>query len=221
MKGTVGKFGWKGQFATLHDFVATACAVELGLANPYRSQDSPGDYAPDEEATHDMTRAQVRALVAFVRSLPRPEQVMPSEAAAVTKVQRGEQVFRDIGCAECHTPDMGGVEGVYSDFRLYDLTRKSAGYGVEQELADDLPLNAPEPEEWKTPPLWGVADSAPYFHDGRAATLEAAINAHHGQARRSRKKFEDAGRADREALLAFLHTLRAPQTDAPRALAQR
>ena len=29
--------------------------------------------------------------------------------------------------------------------------------------------------EWRTPPLWGVADSAPYLHDGRAATLEAAI----------------------------------------------
>ncbi|MCA9158050.1 MAG: hypothetical protein KDA72_06970 [Planctomycetales bacterium] len=25
--------------------------------------------------------------------------------------------------------------------------------------------------EWKTPPLWGGADSAPYLHDGRAETL--------------------------------------------------
>jgi len=29
--------------------------------------------------------------------------------------------------------------------------------------------------------LWGVRDSAPYLHDGRAATIEEAILLHHGQ----------------------------------------
>jgi CxxC motif-containing protein (DUF1111 family) len=32
--------------------------------------------------------------------------------------------------------------------------------------------------EWRTPPLWGVADSPPYLHDGRASTLDAAIRLH-------------------------------------------
>ena len=37
-------------------------------------------------------------------------------------------------------------------------------------------------EEWRTPPLWGLRDSAPYLHDGRAATLEEAIELHGGEA---------------------------------------
>jgi len=35
--GLVGRFGWKGQFATLEQFVAAACAVELGLTNSQRA----------------------------------------------------------------------------------------------------------------------------------------------------------------------------------------
>ncbi len=37
-------------------------------------------------------------------------------------------------------------------------------------------------QEWRTPPLWGVRDSAPYMHDGRADTLEQAIAFHGGEA---------------------------------------
>ena len=40
--------------------------------------------------------------------------------------------------------------------------------------------DGPSPGEWRTPPLWGVADSAPYMHDGRAANLEQAIVMHGG-----------------------------------------
>ncbi len=35
--------------------------------------------------------------------------------------------------------------------------------------------------EWKTPPLWGVRDSGPYLHDGRAITIEEAIEWHGGE----------------------------------------
>ena len=51
------------------------------------------------------------------------------------------------------------------------------------------PDHEPKPSEWKTPPLWGVADSAPYLHDGRAATLEEAIRLHRGQGARSAERF--------------------------------
>lgn len=36
--GRIGKFGWKAQFATLKEFVAAACAGELGLSNPLKKQ---------------------------------------------------------------------------------------------------------------------------------------------------------------------------------------
>jgi CxxC motif-containing protein (DUF1111 family) len=65
--------------------------------------------------------------------------------------------------------------------------------------------------EWRTPPLWGLADSAPYLHDGRAATVVEAIALHGGEADASTKKFFAASAADRLAVLEFLKCLRAPQ----------
>jgi CxxC motif-containing protein (DUF1111 family) len=65
--------------------------------------------------------------------------------------------------------------------------------------------------EWRTPPLWGVADSAPYMHDGRAATLNEAISLHGGEAAGSKQKFFESPEEDRLAVVAFLKCLRAPQ----------
>jgi CxxC motif-containing protein (DUF1111 family) len=68
----------------------------------------------------------------------------------------------------------------------------------------------PTPAEWRTAPLWGVADSAPYLHDGRAATLEEAIEAHGGEAANAAGRFHELAPDQRVALIAFLKTLRAP-----------
>ncbi len=65
--------------------------------------------------------------------------------------------------------------------------------------------------EWRTPPLWGVADTAPYLHDGRAETLEEAILWHGGEAKDSRDHFAKLTRADRDLVIAFLSTLRSPE----------
>lgn len=69
--------------------------------------------------------------------------------------------------------------------------------------------------EWKTPPLWGVADTAPYLHDGRAETLEEAILWHGGEATSSRDAYQQLPRDDRDLVLAFLSTLRAPEIASP------
>ena len=65
-------------------------------------------------------------------------------------------------------------------------------------------------QEWRTPPLWGVADSAPYMHDGRAETLLEAIMMHGGESEATRNRFLNLSLEDREAILAFLKTLKAP-----------
>ncbi len=64
--------------------------------------------------------------------------------------------------------------------------------------------------EWKTPPLWGVADSAPYLHDGRAATLDAAIRWHAGEAADAAAGYRGLDGESRRQLIAFLASLRAP-----------
>lgn len=205
----IGRFGWKGQFETLEDFVAAACAMEVGLTNPKNSQPIPGTHQTDNEAKLDMDRRQLRDLVSFVANLPAPKQVLPEDPKLRQVVAQGEQVFSRIGCAHCHVPNLGGVEGLYSDLRLYDITRDHE-YGVERDEEFALPSSHPALNEWKTPPLWGVADSAPYFHDGGSETLYAAIYRHDGAAVESKRQFTTASDPDRRALLAFLESLRAP-----------
>src|SRR4029078_2651726 len=63
---------------------------------------------------------------------------------------------------------------LWSDFKRHDV-----GAG----LADSKNFNQITPTQFITPPLWGIADSAPYLHDGRAPTLGDAILAHAGGTR--------------------------------------
>ena len=65
-------------------------------------------------------------------------------------------------------------------------------------------------QEWRTPPLWGLRDSAPYLHDGRAQTVLEAIALHDGEAAGTRDRFLQLSLADRQAVLAFLDTFVAP-----------
>ena len=46
---------------------------------------------------------------------------------------------------------------------------------------DSDSLGAAKRGEWRTPPLWGFRDSAPYLHDGRAQDLAQAVALHGGQ----------------------------------------
>lgn len=212
--GRVGKFGWKAQFATLEEFVAAACANELGLGNPATPQARPLTRCDYPDVPDDLGSAQLHALVSFVDTLPRPKELPPILPRQRALAERGKELFNQVGCAACHIPDLGGVEGVYSDFLLHRLDdRSKGGRGYADAPPVPLPEEHPQPEEWKTPPLWGVADSAPYFHDGGCATLEKAVANHHGDAEAVRLAYERLGEHDRKAVIAFLETLRAP-TDA-------
>ena len=60
-----------------------------------------------------------------------------------------------------------------------------------------------EPRAFDTPPLRGVADSAPYYHDGSAATLAEAIV--HPPERAA--AVQALSTADRDALVEYLRSL--------------
>lgn len=207
--GRIGKFGWKAQFATLKEFVAAACAGELGLSNPLKKQHVAQEYREDQDAKLDMTRQQFTALVSFVENIPAPRRELPTDAADLSVVKRGEVVFASVGCADCHVPNLDGVQGVYSDFSLHSLTDNLNG-GYTKETDVPLPKDHPALDEWKTPPLWGVADSAPYFHDGGSPDLESAIERHNGAGKHVRNRYRELPQMDRAAVIAFLKTLRAP-----------
>ena len=212
--GRVGKYGWKAQFATLEEFVAAACANEIGLGNPHMPQAKPRVEVDYPEVEADLDREQFRSLVAFVDTLPRPIEAVPESAAGRAEVARGRLLFEQVGCAFCHVPDLGGVSGIYTDLLLHRLVDRDRKY---RETLPDVPIprEHPDAEEWRTPPLWGVADSAPYFHDGGSPTLEAAIARHEGDASPVTKGFDALGPDDRRAVIRFLETLQAPPDAVP------
>jgi CxxC motif-containing protein (DUF1111 family) len=212
--GRVGRFGWKAQTASLAEFVQAACANELGLGNPGQAQPRPLSRPSYQAPGADLTAEQCEQLTAFVASLPRPVERLPEAAGAAEEARSGKKLFRTIGCADCHTPDLGSVEGIYSDLLLHRMGAPLVGGGSYHEPPPQLPDvprgEEPRADEWRTPPLWGVADSAPYLHDGRAPTLQEAIRLHGGQAANAAQRFAKLNPAEQGQLLAFLKTLRAP-----------
>ena len=76
-------------------------------------------------------------------------------------------------------------------------------------------------QEWRTAPLWGVRDSGPYLHDGRADTLEQAIAFHGGQGATAAVKFFELKPAERQQVIAFFKSLTAPEPATTAKLAAR
>jgi CxxC motif-containing protein (DUF1111 family) len=83
----------------------------------------------------------------------------------------------------------------------------SRQYGIRTKYE---PIPTKVTQEWRTAPLWGVADSAPYMHDGRAATMLEAIALHGGEADGTTQRFLSLPTGDRLALLEFLNCHKAP-----------
>lgn len=152
-------------------------------------------------------------------------------------IVRGRALFETVGCSNCHRPRLplqapvltlatGGMRGLRLDLTrdtesqsitrssdgayyvdLYsDLKRHDLGAGVESKHVH----GGIAPRLYITRPLWGLADSAPYFHDGGAATVDAAIARHNGEAGLARDNWDELALADRNALRLFLLSLRRP-----------
>jgi CxxC motif-containing protein (DUF1111 family) len=221
--GRIGRFGWKLEFASLNDFVKAACANELGLANPNQPQATPLGRLAYKGPGIDLTDQQCAVMADFIRALPAPSQTVPSDSGTTSVARTGRELFQSIGCADCHTETVGPAAGIYSDLLLHDMgieLEASTGYRqLDCNVLIPLPnvpnekfsaSQQPTPAEWRTAPLWGVADSAPYLHDGRAETLEEAIEHHGGEAVDVAARFRALAQDQRAAITTFLNTLRAP-----------
>src|SRR5262249_49464128 len=162
-------FGWKGHTATLATFVQAACATELGLGNPGKAQPRPLFRSAYEPKGVDLTLEQCNQMTAFVAALPRPVERLPDDAGAAHKAVTGKKLFHGIGSADGHPPDLGSVQGLYSDLLLHpmnpELEASPSSYRLSETEPDVVLNDGARPREWRTPPLWGVADSAPYLHD--------------------------------------------------------
>jgi CxxC motif-containing protein (DUF1111 family) len=210
----VGRFGWKGQHATLMAFGADAYRNEMGITNdifPREALYGIGadalarcDAMPDPEDVPDpLTRRRgIDNFESFMKFLA------PPPRGPVAGLERaGERVFGTLGCARCHVPQLvtGPSENrlfdrrpvdLFSDLLLHDV---GTGDGIRQAGA--------AANEIRTPALWGLRMRRPLLHDGSAATIQDAIARHGGEAATTRLDYERAADADRDALLAFLRSL--------------
>jgi CxxC motif-containing protein (DUF1111 family) len=215
--GRVGKFGWKAQTGSLLEFVQGACANELGLSNPSQPQPTSIAQLAYKSTKYDLTLEQCQQMTTYIAALAAPRQELPNDPLERKNVHAGQAVFGAMGCATCHVPNVGSVQGIYSDLLVHRMGREfetqDIGYNQSPPSGGDDPESTPLPDEWRTPPLWGIADSAPYMHDGRAKTLEDAIRLHSGQAASSAQRFNRASGEERAQLISFLNSLRAPKAN--------
>ncbi len=89
------------------------------------------------------------------------------------------------------------VKNIFTDFKRHDV---GAGF---YERNYDGTLR----KQFLTRPLWGVASTGPYGHDGRSNSLDDVILRHGGEAKASRDAYAALPEADSADLLKFLGTL--------------
>ena len=156
----------------------------------------------------------------------------PTTTSFAYDFQRGRRQFHELGCAGCHVPMMvledpnlvvdglppidlsrhlrqaglrydaslGGYPvWLFSDLKRHDMGKANAARYVQRGVAL---------QDYLTPRLWGVADSAPYLHDGRAPSFDYAIAGHDGEGTAARAAFQALSLQDRGYLRVYLMSLR-------------
>lgn len=203
-----GRFGWKASVADLPAQVALAFALDMSLSS--RGAPFPyGDCTPAEaeclaaptglkagDAGQELSDAIITLLADFLATRRAPP---PSEDS------KAMRLFSETGCAACHRPTMPEVSGrpvrTFTDLLLHDMG---------PELDDGVGEPGAASAEWRTAPLADLDrrdGRRRYLHDGRAATLDAAIVAHGGEAAAVRARYAALTPADRATLLRFIEGL--------------
>ncbi len=212
----IGRFGRRASNISLMNQTVGAYNNDMGITSDALPIDpvntavgaAASDAAPDPE----VSSADVAAVTFYLRTLRPPVQRTPNDP----DVLAGEVLFDDIGCAACHIPSLptghatiealSNTEAVaYTDLLLHYMGEElSDGYAEGDSVAG----------EWRTPPLWGLGLAATFqggtpflLHDGRAHSIEEAIDFHGGEAEGSRTAFDSLSRSQKDQLLSFLESL--------------
>jgi CxxC motif-containing protein (DUF1111 family) len=229
-KTAVGKFGWAAQHSSLLSFSAEAYRNEMGVTSPLQPNDNTllGDPVDDGIADPEDKGGQfgedVERFTTFMRALPAPPRLIPTDQKERKEIEEGSKVFESTGCAQCHTPEFETLsEGSfvngrtfrvpkalgdkkfhpYADFLLHDI---GTGPAILREG-----LSADARGKIRTAALWGLGTrqthGEPLLHDGSARTIEEAINKHKNTSAQETEKFQRLPERERTRLLKFLRSL--------------
>lgn len=230
----VRPFGRKGENFSMRDFDRGAMQFHFGI-QPVEvvgdGVDGDGDGVRDELTVAEMT---VLHIFDVTNPAPRIAPFGQAERAGLRTFRRigcadchRERLETRSRLLPLAFPEVAvrPRDNVYAriDLAQFGFSRVRGGNGVAVPLFADLKRHKMGPrltesfelgtianDEFTTARLWGVADTAPYLHDGRATTLFAAIELHGGEAQSARDAFLALSEPERRELLAFLGKLRTP-----------
>jgi len=153
----------------------------------------------DEKILRDAIAEYERGLVTV--NAPFDQFLRGNTHAISSEAKEGWQLFRDLGCVSCH-------QGINVGGNLFATFGVMGNYFANRPLekVDYGRFNVTGREEdrfrFKVPSLRNVEKTAPYFHDGRIASLEEAVEI------MARTQLGlTIPTQDRDALVAFLKSL--------------
>lgn len=140
------------------------------------------------------------AIGAFERGLMTPgpfDEFLKGNITAIgPDALKGLQLFIDAGCTNCHVgPTLGGT--------MYQKLGSAKKYETRDEGRGKITGNPDDKHSFKVPSLRNINHTAPYLHDGSAATLDDVLNIM-AEYQTAKGKLDDDERA---AIKAFLSTL--------------
>ncbi len=166
--GDHGPLHWSGNFDEVQDFEGQIRNLSGGAGLMSDADFHSGTRSEPMGDPKAGLSADLDALAAYVKSLTNepPSPHRKTDPPSIAQAQAGEQVFRRQQCASCH----GGENFTHSALGLF------ADIGT-QKPASGQRLHGPL-TGFDIPTLRGVWATAPYLHDGSAATLADAVRAH-------------------------------------------
>jgi cytochrome c peroxidase len=208
---------WDGRAASLEEQAAGPVHNPLEMATDWPTV--IGKLQADETFRRDFQRVYpdgitgvnlADAIATFERTLltedaPFDRYLRGDPQAIDARAKLGYRRFRELGCASCHQGvNIGGNMfqrfGIMADY-FGDRARQSPAVAADLGRFNVTGQEV-DRHVFKVPSLRNVVETAPYFHDGSAATLDVAV-AVMGRYQLGRELSRD----EIDSLLAFLKTL--------------
>ena len=209
------RFGRKASTYNLHQQTVQAFNQDMGITTTFLPF-NPINYSegtdPVPVADPEITDASVNANVFYLQTLQTPLQRNADDAQVI----QGSNIFKAIGCEACHRETLrtgySPVEALsnkefhpYTDLLLHDMGT---------DLDDGYTEGTAKTSEWRTTPLWGLGlarnaqgNNLFLLHDGRAHSIDEAIQYHNGEALMIKNRYNDLSQEDKDAVIKFLNSL--------------
>jgi CxxC motif-containing protein (DUF1111 family) len=204
----IHRFGKKAAAYNLLQQTVNAYNQDIGITSSF----SPIDIYTGLTISPEIPDQTVRNVVFYLQALKAPIQRNQGN----TEVIQGKNLFIETGCESCHkqTLKTGFSPVAQLSFKTFHPYTDLLLHDMGPALDDGYTEGNAKTSEWRTPALWGLglspnSQGGQYFlmHDGRAKSIEDAIQLHGGEASASKNNFNQLTEANKKAVITFLKSL--------------